>query len=165
MTGDADLRLLEQNIRTAQMLGHAVALRDHDTSAHNMRVATGNGTSIGVIDNNRIGESDWGFRDGHNPTIWRSTQMADTGDLTGSPLGDIWDTILGRKGRGAGGEDIPPREPGSDEDCDRLHDADICACNDVASPSARARCYASANQRYAACRRDSPMPPLDTGTW
>ncbi|HQU44300.1 MAG TPA: hypothetical protein PK867_15885, partial [Pirellulales bacterium] len=106
-------------------------------SEGNLYVATGNGTSIGVIDNNRIGESDWGFRDGHNPTIWRSTQMADTGDLTGSPLGDIWDTILGRKGRGAGGEDIPPREPGSDEDCDRLHDADICACNDVASPSAR----------------------------
>ncbi len=34
-----DMRLLEQNISTAQMLGHAVALRDHDTSEHNLRVA------------------------------------------------------------------------------------------------------------------------------
>lgn len=34
-----DLRLLEQNISTAQMLGHAVAMRDHDTSEHNSRVA------------------------------------------------------------------------------------------------------------------------------
>ena len=39
MSDDVDQRLVEQNIRTAQMLGHAVALRDHDTSAHNMRVA------------------------------------------------------------------------------------------------------------------------------
>jgi len=39
MTDDVALPLLEQNIRTAQMLGHAVALRDHDTSAHNVRVA------------------------------------------------------------------------------------------------------------------------------
>ncbi len=39
MTDDIDLRLLDQNVRTAQMLGHAVALRDHDTGAHNMRVA------------------------------------------------------------------------------------------------------------------------------
>lgn len=39
MIDDFAQHLLEQNIRTAQMLGHAVALRDHDTSAHNMRVA------------------------------------------------------------------------------------------------------------------------------
>ncbi len=157
-----------------------IARNWYEGGGQQLGVATGNGTSIGVVDNNRIGESGWGFQDGQSPTIWRSTQLADAGDsdavgdssspsgntlLTGSPLGDIWDSILGRKGQGSGGEDIPPREPGSDEDCDSLHDADICACNNVASPSARARCYASANQRYAACKTGRPMPPLDTGTW
>lgn len=33
------LELLETNIHTAQMIGHAVALRDHDTGSHNFRVA------------------------------------------------------------------------------------------------------------------------------
>ena len=32
-------RLLEQNIQTAQVLGSAIAMRDHDTGAHNLRVA------------------------------------------------------------------------------------------------------------------------------
>ena len=33
------LELLETNIHTAQVIGHAVALRDHDTGNHNFRVA------------------------------------------------------------------------------------------------------------------------------
>jgi putative nucleotidyltransferase with HDIG domain len=36
---DFERRLLEQNIQTAQVLGGAIALRDHDTGAHNLRVA------------------------------------------------------------------------------------------------------------------------------
>jgi HD-GYP domain-containing protein (c-di-GMP phosphodiesterase class II) len=32
-------RLLEQNIQTAQVLGGAIAMRDHDTGSHNLRVA------------------------------------------------------------------------------------------------------------------------------
>jgi putative nucleotidyltransferase with HDIG domain len=36
---DFQRRLLEQNIRTAQVLGTAIALRDHGTGAHNLRVA------------------------------------------------------------------------------------------------------------------------------
>ena len=39
-------------------------------------IATGDGTSIGIRDNNRIAESDFGLQEGHDPTIWRSTQLA-----------------------------------------------------------------------------------------
>ena len=38
-------------------------------------IATGDGTSIGVRDNTRIAESDFGYGDGHDPTIWRSMQL------------------------------------------------------------------------------------------
>ena len=37
-----------------------------------MGIATGDGTTIGVQDNNRVAESDFGLQDGHDPTIWRS---------------------------------------------------------------------------------------------
>lgn len=37
--GELDRRLLEQNIQTAQVLGSAIAMRDHDTGEHNLRVA------------------------------------------------------------------------------------------------------------------------------
>ena len=47
-----------------------------------MGIATGDGTTIGVQDNNRVAESDFGLQDGHDPTIWRSTQLAD-GDANG----------------------------------------------------------------------------------
>jgi len=132
-------------------------------------VATGNGTSVGIVDNDRIGENTFGLEDGHGPTVWRASQLAAAtpqsgdADQTASSVGDIWDSILGRKGRNSGGEDIPPREPLSEEECAELHDADMCVCNALASPSARARCFASANERYAACRRGRPMIPLDTG--
>jgi HD-GYP domain-containing protein (c-di-GMP phosphodiesterase class II) len=36
---EVELRLLEQNIRTAEVLGSAVTMRDHGTGAHNYRVA------------------------------------------------------------------------------------------------------------------------------
>lgn len=38
-TSRCDQALMETNIHAAQLLGHAVALRDHGTVAHNMRVA------------------------------------------------------------------------------------------------------------------------------
>lgn len=38
-TEECERRLLEQNIQTAQVLGSAIAMRDHDTGAHNLRVA------------------------------------------------------------------------------------------------------------------------------
>ena len=54
-------------------------------------------------------------------------------------------------------------------DCDHLHfKVDIPVCNAIArkrGKQAAARCYASANERYAACRRGVPkdqLPPLDT---
>lgn len=41
MTGDLERLLLEQNIRTAQMMGRAVALRDHGTGAHSILLKPG----------------------------------------------------------------------------------------------------------------------------
>ncbi|MGE5478171.1 MAG: HD-GYP domain-containing protein [Bacteroidales bacterium] len=39
LSEEFERRLLEQNIQTAQVLGSAIAMRDHDTGAHNLRVA------------------------------------------------------------------------------------------------------------------------------
>ncbi len=36
-------------------------------------IATGNGTSIGIVDDDRIGENTFGVEDGHNPVVWRAT--------------------------------------------------------------------------------------------
>ena len=54
-------------------------------------------------------------------------------------------------------------------DCDHLHyKVDIPTCNAIArkrGKQAAAKCFASANERYAACRRGVPkdqLPPLDT---
>ncbi|MBF0562904.1 MAG: hypothetical protein HQL37_13000 [Alphaproteobacteria bacterium] len=46
-----------------------------------LAVATGKGTSIGVVDNDRVGESDFGLKDGHNPTVWRSTRLGNANSL------------------------------------------------------------------------------------
>lgn len=65
-----------------------IARNWYEGGGQQLGVATGNGTSIGVIDNNRIGESDWGFQDGHDPVVWRSTQLADDnspGNAGGKP--------------------------------------------------------------------------------
>jgi hypothetical protein len=37
-----------------------------------MGIATGKDSSVGILNNMRIGESDFGLKDGHEPTIWRS---------------------------------------------------------------------------------------------
>ena len=62
------------------------------------------------------------------------------------------------------------KSDGSDgDDCDHLHyNVDIPVCRAIErkrGKQAAARCYASANVRYAACRRGVPkdqLPPLDT---
>jgi hypothetical protein len=40
-------------------------------------IATGDGTSLGIVDNDRIGENQFGLLPGHDPVVWRSTQLAD----------------------------------------------------------------------------------------
>jgi peptidoglycan hydrolase-like protein with peptidoglycan-binding domain len=57
------------------------------------------------------------------------------------------------------------------EDCENLYyKVDIPTCNAISrrrGKRAAARCFASANERYAACRRGVPvnqLPPLDTWT-
>ena len=52
--------------------------------------------------------------------------------------------------------------------CEQLFKIDMDTCRQIAKrrgKRAAARCYASANERYAACRRGKPRdqwPPLDT---
>jgi hypothetical protein len=44
-----------------------------------MGIATGKDSSVGIINNMRIGESDFGLKDGHEPTIWRADAVANMG--------------------------------------------------------------------------------------
>jgi RHS repeat-associated protein len=50
--------------------------------------------------------------------------------------------------------------------CDhQYYNVDIPTCRAISrarGPGAGKRCYASASQRYAACLRNQPLPPLDT---
>lgn len=69
------------------------------------------------------------------------------------------------RGQVSGG---PPDTQGNREECDRLHyEVDIPTCNAISEKrgkQAAQRCYASANERYAACLRGAPLdrlPPLD----
>jgi hypothetical protein len=50
----------------------------YEGGGQQLGIATGTGSTIGVIDNNRIGESDFGLKDGQNPVTWRSTQLDDS---------------------------------------------------------------------------------------
>ena len=53
-----------------------IPLSSYHGGGQQLGVATGDGTSIGIVDNDRIGENDFGHQDGHNPTTWRSTNLA-----------------------------------------------------------------------------------------
>jgi len=52
-----------------------------------------------------------------------------------------------------------------DDKCEKLYKTDTDTCNGISrvrGAAAGARCHASASQRYAACLRGQPIPPLDT---
>ena len=55
---------------------------------------------------------------------------------------------------------------GPDDDrCEELHRIDTNTCNGITrfrGKRAGAVCHASASERYAACRADKPIPPLNT---
>lgn len=73
-----------------------------------------------------------------------------------------------RRGGGKGGREEKERGPGSEKDCDRLLAVDTTICNQVSKRKGAAageRCHASASERYSACLRGRPMPPLNTGDW
>ena len=56
------------------------------------------------------------------------------------------------------------REDDKDK-CEKLLKVDTDTCNAITRSRGRragARCHASATERYAACLRDQPIPPLDT---
>lgn len=50
----------------------------------------------------------------------------------------------------------------SEEQCEKQAQADEAVCRSLKDPGARARCWASANERYGACRANRPLPPLVT---
>jgi len=63
-------------------------------------IATGNNTSIGINNSTHIGENDFGFQPSHDPTIWRSDQVANAGspvsemgadNAPDQPTGKPWD--------------------------------------------------------------------------
>jgi RHS repeat-associated protein len=60
----------------------------------------------------------------------------------------------------------PPQDDDRDKRCNRqLYEVDYPTCDGVGrvrGPAAYAKCIASAHQRYAACLRGLPLPPLDT---
>lgn len=56
-------------------------------------IATGNDTSLGIVDNDRIGENQFGFLPGHDPLVWRSTQLADASAPAGMVDGNALDAI------------------------------------------------------------------------
>jgi uncharacterized protein RhaS with RHS repeats len=52
-----------------------------------------------------------------------------------------------------------------DDKCEKLYQTDTATCNGITrlrGKTAGARCHASASQRYAACLKGQPIPPLDT---
>ena len=72
-----------------------IATHWYMSPGQSMGIATGDDTSIGVLDNNRVAESTFGFEDGHEPTIRRSdaVQMAqnmgcNTPDTSRGPILD-----------------------------------------------------------------------------
>jgi len=53
-----------------------VPLSSYHGGGQQLGIATGNGTSIGIVDNDRVGESDFGHREGHDPVVRRSENLA-----------------------------------------------------------------------------------------
>lgn len=80
----------------------------------------------------------------------------------GLPLGRGWGTF--GTGGGKGGGKCP--RPSGDDDCDAQYADDGRTCNRVTErlgKEAGARCWRSANERYAACIAKRPEPPLSGG--
>jgi RHS repeat-associated protein len=61
--------------------------------------------------------------------------------------------------------DTPKQCKDDDDKCEKLYETDTATCNGISrvrGKAAGAKCHASASQRYAACLRGQPLPPLDT---
>ena len=59
-------------------------------------------------------------------------------------------------------DDISRNPPGrkSEEECDRQYESDLYVCGSLRDKREAAVCRSSAAQRYAACLRGKPLPPL-----
>jgi len=66
-------------IRPGDVLATAkpIPLSSYHGGGQQLGIATGNGTSVGVVDNDRVGESDFGHREGHDPVVRRYAQLDD----------------------------------------------------------------------------------------
>ncbi len=62
----------------------------------------------------------------------------------------------------ANARDVPSRKPSrkSDEECERQLNSDMYVCGSLRDRRERKACESSAMERYAACLRGKPMPPL-----
>jgi len=54
-----------------------IPLSSYHGGGQQLGIATGKGTSIGVVDNDRVGESDFGHKAGHDPVVRRYVQLND----------------------------------------------------------------------------------------
>jgi RHS repeat-associated protein len=87
------------------------------------------------------------------------------GAIGGAEIGGAAGAIAGSAAGNAIGNAFCPDDEEDEERCEQLLATDTATCNGIArvrGAQAGARCHASATQRYAACLRGQPLPPLDT---
>lgn len=85
------------------------------------------------------------------------------GAIGGSKGGGLLGAGIGGTIGGILGQALCPED--DEDECENLLATDTATCNAITrmrSSVAGARCHASASQRYAACLRGDPIPPLDT---
>jgi hypothetical protein len=84
------------------------------------------------------------------------------GAVVGSQVGGAGGFLFGAVLGNSIGEEVCPDE---ESECEALYRTDTDTCNGIArirGARAAAICHASASQRYAACLRGAPIPPLAT---
>jgi RHS repeat-associated protein len=89
--------------------------------------------------------------------------------VPGTPANDYWTKWISRELRhlysnierfcaSVSGSDAEARE----KQCEAQAEQDEAVCRSLSDPSARARCWESANARFGACSQNKPLPPLIT---
>lgn len=89
------------------------------------------------------------------------------GAIGGAGIGGAAGAAAGSTAGNAAGQALCPDQDDDDEDneCEQLLRVDTDTCNAITrarGAAAGAACHASASQRYAACLRGQPLPPLNT---
>nr|WP_320116894.1 RHS repeat-associated core domain-containing protein [uncultured Desulfuromonas sp.] len=85
-----------------------------------------------------------------------------------NPIGLATSIVLGMPSSTSTCSDYPQPDGCKDDDdghCEKIYKTDTDTCNGISrvrGASAGAACHASATERYAACLRGKPLPPLNT---